>query len=249
MSPEFLSAVLSIVVIDLVVSGDNAVVIGMAAHRLPPRQRRFAILFGGGAAIVLRISLTAVATLLLTLPLLKAIGGLLLLWIAFKLLKAETETAGGVKVAGTMRDAITTILIADFVMSLDNILAVAAAAHGNVGLLLFGLALSMAILMLGGALTANLINRIWWLVYVGSGVIAWVGAEMILGDSVVQGAVHFPAPFETVIAAATAVATLAVAHYFQRLLPERRRQATERMVTASEAEHERAHDLGRPAGS
>src|SRR3954452_18896645 len=118
MSAEFLPALLSIIVINLVVSGDNAVVIGMAAHRLPPQQRRLAILFGGGAAIVLRVVLTSVATLLLTLPFLKDIGGLLLVAIAFKLLKEEEESAEGVKVAVTLRSAITTILIADFIMSL-----------------------------------------------------------------------------------------------------------------------------------
>jgi YjbE family integral membrane protein len=233
MSPEILSALLTIIVIDLVVSGDNAVVIGMAAHRLLPHQRRIAILFGGGAAIVLRISLTAVATLLLTLPLLKAVGGLLLLYIAFKLLKTEEENLEGVKVAATLRGAIVTILIADFVMSLDNILAVAAAAHGDLPLLLFGLAFSMGILMLGGALAANLINRFWWLVYVGSGVIAWVGAEMIQGDPWVAQLVHLPDSAELVVAAVVTAITLGAAHYFHRHLPARRR-AMVRMATGSE---------------
>src|SRR5205823_13914265 len=113
-------------------------VIGMAAHRLPPRQRRLAILFGGGAAIVLRIALTAVAALLLTIPGLRAIGGLLLLWIAFKLLKEEEEGAEGARTAETFRSAVLTILLADVVMSLDNVLGVAAASNGDLRLLLFG---------------------------------------------------------------------------------------------------------------
>src|SRR5919198_606588 len=132
---DSLSTVLSIVVIDLVLSGDNAVIIGLAAHRLPPRQRRIAILVGGAAAIGLRIALTAAAAMFLSLPALKAIGGLLLLWIAFKLLRQEQEDADQPHMANTMRGAILTILVADFVMSLDNVLGVAAASQGEIGLL------------------------------------------------------------------------------------------------------------------
>jgi YjbE family integral membrane protein len=215
-----LGAVLSIVVIDLVLSGDNAVVIGMAAHRLPPQQRRMAILFGGGAAIVLRLSLTAVATFLLTIPGLQAFGGLLLLWIAFKLLKQEDESGDGVKVATGMRDAILTILLADLVMSLDNVLGVAAAAHGDLALLVFGLALSMAILMLGGSLVASLINRLWWLAYVGAAVIAYTGAEMLFEDPFVNGENAMPdlVPNELHLPLALAIAgiTIVAAHFINR---------------------------------
>src|SRR5262245_33735392 len=123
----FLYSILRIIIVDLVLSGDNAVVIGMAAHRLPPKQRKQAILIGGGAAIALRILLTATAALLLTIPGLQFVGGLLLLWIAFKLLKEEEESHEGIKVAKTMREAILTILIADFVMSKDNVLDVVGA--------------------------------------------------------------------------------------------------------------------------
>ncbi len=242
MELERLSAILSIVVIDLVLSGDNAVVIGMAAHRLPPRQRRLAILFGGGAAIALRISLTAVAALLLTLPALKAVGGLLLLWIAFKLLKAEEESAEGVRVAATMRAAIFTILLADFIMSLDNILGVAGASRGDVGLLLFGLILSMAILLIGGSLFAALINRLWWLAYVGAGVIAWTGAEMFLGDNVIKRTEVVPEGLTTAVGLLVMLATLALAHYVHRHRPARRRarrqaaRAAERTGRESTAE-------------
>jgi YjbE family integral membrane protein len=226
---EGLSAVLGIVIIDLVLSGDNAVVIGMAAHRLPARQRRLAILIGGGAAIVLRISLTAVATLLLTLPLLRAVGGVLLLWIAWKLLKEEEESAEGVQVASSMREAIMTILAADFIMSLDNVLGVAAAAHGDVGLLMFGLVLSMAILMIGGGITANLINRFWWLAYIGAGVIAWVGAEMLFADPYVEQVLHLSTAAHLLVITVATAATLALAHIFHRHLPSRRR-AAEKML-------------------
>src|SRR6185436_5087096 len=111
----FLYSILRIVIVDLVLSGDNAVVIGMAAHRLPPRQRKQAILIGGAAAIALRIVLTAIAALLLTIPGLQFAGGLLLLWIAFKLLKEEEESQEGIRVAAGMRDAVLTILLADLV--------------------------------------------------------------------------------------------------------------------------------------
>ncbi len=152
------------------------------------------------------------------------------------------------KAAATLRGAIATILVADFVMSLDNILAVAAAAHGDIGLLLFGLMLSMAILMLGGALTANLVAHFWWLAYLGAGVIAWVGTELVLRDAVLAEHLHLPGFAENLIAAVVTVATLALAHYFHRHRPGRQR-AMERMLTATPAEHERAHASDNPPGA
>src|SRR5262249_8722907 len=127
----FLYSIARIVLIDLVLSGDNAVVIGLAAHRLPPDQRRQAIITGGAAAIILRILLTSIAAFLLQIPIVQLVGGLLLIWIAFKLLKQEEESHAGLKVAGSMREAIVTILLADLVMSMDNVLAVAAASEGH----------------------------------------------------------------------------------------------------------------------
>ena len=222
---ELLTSVLGIVLIDLVLSGDNAVVIGMAAHRLPPRQRRLAILFGGGAAIVLRIGLTAVAALLLTLPYVKAVGGLLLLWIAFKLLaQGGEEDAQGHKIAASLKGAIFTILVADFIMSLDNVLGVAAASHGDLALLVFGLVLSMAILMLGGSLVATLVNRLWWLAYLGSAVIAWTGAEMFLDDETVahSGLFQGLSAAHYLVGAIVTLAVVGLAHLVQRTLPARR---------------------------
>jgi YjbE family integral membrane protein len=210
------SAVLRIVLIDLVLSGDNAIVIGMAAHRLPPPQRRLAILFGGGAAIVLRIALTAIAAQLLAIAGLQAVGGLLLLWIAFKLLKNDEESAEGVRAAAHLRGAVLTILLADFVMSLDNVLGVAAASEGNLVVLLFGLALSVAILMVGGSLIAGLINRLWWLSYVGSAVIAWTGAEMLLQDQLLGQIGHLPAEAELLAMVVVTALTVAIAHVVHR---------------------------------
>jgi YjbE family integral membrane protein len=215
---EFFSSVLSIILIDLVLSGDNAVVIGLAAHRLPLQQRKMAILLGGGAAIVLRMGLTAVAALLLQIPILQLVGGLLLLWIAVRLLAAEEESHEGIKAAASLRQAIVTILVADFIMSTDNVLGVAGASHGDVGLLLFGLVLSMAILMFMGSLVANVVNRIWWLAYVGSAVIAWTGVTMIFEDSVVHQHLGWLGDLaEHSIAAAVTIATLLFAHWFHRV--------------------------------
>jgi YjbE family integral membrane protein len=194
------------------------VVIGMAARRLPPPQRRIAILFGGGAAIVLRIVLTVIAALLLKIQGLQIAGGVLLIWIAFKLLKEEEESHEGVKAAGTLREAIFTILIADFIMSMDNVLGVAAAGQGDVKLVLFGLLLSMAILMWMGSIVANLINRFGWLSYVGAAVIAWTGALMLFEDPFLTRRVIWIT--QTVAYVSAAIITLGVttfAHWFHRM--------------------------------
>jgi YjbE family integral membrane protein len=215
---DLLSPIFKIVLIDLVLSGDNAVIIGMAAHRLPPRQRRFAILFGGGAAIALRITLTVVAALLLQISGLQLVGGVLLIWIGFKLLKEDEESHEGVKVAASMREAIFTILVADFIMSTDNVLGVAGASEGSVKLLFFGLILSMAILMWMGSMVANLINRFWWLSYAGAAVIVWTGATMIFEDPYVAGHVKWLNAFITYgTSAVITVAVLAFAHWFHRV--------------------------------
>jgi len=212
----FLSQVLRIVIIDLVLSGDNAVVIGMAAHRLEPRQRKLAIVLGGGAAIVLRILLTAIAAFLLKVRGLQLAGGLLLLWIAVKLLKQEEESQEGLKAAATMTGAIATILLADFIMSLDNVIGVAGASEGNVGLLIFGLVLSMGILMFMGSLVAELINRLWWLAYVGAGVIAWTGSAMLFEDPIVHSRMALEGLPLHLTCASIMLVTLLPAHYMHR---------------------------------
>ena len=215
---EIVSGLLSIIVINLVLSGDNAVVIGMAAHRLEPGQRRMAILFGGGAAVVLRIALTAIAVALLRIPFLRLIGGLLLVWIAFHLLEEEEGAVGGTRAAASMRDAITTILVADVVMSTDNVLGVAAASRDDLGLLIFGLVSSMAILMFLGGVVANLIDRLWWLAYVGSAVIAWTGATLAMEDPfVVERIGEINAAIEYLVAGVVTLVTLAFAHWFHRV--------------------------------
>jgi len=215
---HFLYSVIRIVIIDLVLSGDNAVVIGMAAHRLPLPQRKKAIVIGGGAAIVLRIVLTAIAAYLLKIPGLQLVGGLLLIWIAFRLLKEEEESKEGIRAAASMREAIATILVADLVMSTDNVLGVAGASQGDVALLLFGLIFSMVILMWFGSLVATLINKFFWLSYVGAAVIAWTGALMIFEDPIlVRHAAWLSHAMTYGVAALITIAVTAFAHWFHRV--------------------------------
>ncbi len=213
-----LYAIVRIIVINLVLSGDNAVVIGMAAHRLPPKQRRIAILIGGGFAVVLRIILTAIAALLLQITGLQFVGGILLVWIAFKLLKEEEESKEGVRIAAGMREAVITILVADLIMSTDNVLGVAAASGGDLRLLVFGLIMSMAIIMWVGSVVAELINRFWWLSYVGAAVIAWTGATMMFEDRfLTERAEWLNHSVVYVSAAVITIGVTAFAHWFHRV--------------------------------
>ena len=187
---ESLTAILSIIIIDLVLSGDNAVVIGMAARSLSAENRRKAIVFGGAGAIGLRILFTALATVLLGIPYLQAIGGVLLFYIAFKLLQPQGGGHGGIKEAGSLREAIQTIILADVVMSLDNILAVAGAAHGDIRLLMFGLLLSIPIILFGSELVARLLGRFPALLYLGAFVLVHAAVAMMLQDATFEHRFH-----------------------------------------------------------
>ena len=187
-----LLALLNIIVIDLVLSGDNAIVIGMAVRALPPPQRRVAILFGGGAALVLRVIFTVVVTIVIRErpPFVLAVGGLILVWITYRLLtpeKEEDETTVNASRRGRgFLAAISTIIVADVTMSLDNVLAVGVAAQGDPALVLVGLILSMAILVAGGALVASILNRLPWLNYVGGLILLVLVGDMIAGDPAVE---------------------------------------------------------------
>jgi len=181
MIEQTLIGLFSIVLIDLVLSGDNAVIIGMAVRDLPEQLRKQAILVGTLGAIGLRVTFTILAALLLGVPYLRTIGGLLLFWIAAKLVGGDGDEAK-ISSAASFWQAVTLIIIADFTLSLDNILAVAAAANGHLGLLTFGLFLSIPILMLGSAAIAKLLNRWPWLSWVGALVIVWAGAQLISHD-------------------------------------------------------------------
>jgi len=188
-TPEFWIGLLKIVWINIILSGDNAVVIALAARSLPPHQQRKAVFWGSGAAVALRIALTVVAAKLLALPYLQILGGLLLLWIGVQLLGDEDEGEGEAKEYGTLLAAVRTILIADLVMSLDNVIAVAAAAQGSMTLLVLGLAISIPLVIFGSTLMIKLMERFPVIVVLGAGLIGWVGGETIVGDTVFQQAV------------------------------------------------------------
>jgi YjbE family integral membrane protein len=199
---DFVLRFFSITLIDLALSGDNAIVIGVAAASLPRNRRKWAIVFGGGLAIVLRILLTTITTLLMQIPLLSAIGGCVLFWVAWKLLRmnvseAESEEEQKAKQARNFRQAIILILTADFMMSLDNIIAVAGTAHGNIILLIFGLLLSMPLLMTTGGAISLLIDRFKWLIFLGAAVIIFAGTRMIFEDRFIES--QFPVPLFIVL--------------------------------------------------
>lgn len=183
---DFLPALLNIIVIDLVLSGDNAVVIAMAVQHLPPQMARKAAIWGAAGAVGLRVFFAAIAAMLLSVPLLQAIGGIALFWIAYKLLVEKEEDAHAHQEVHSFRDAIKIIILADVVMSLDNILAVGGASHGNIWLLLFGLGLSIPLVLFGSSLLTDVLRRWPILGYVGSAVLAWTAGRMILHDRFVH---------------------------------------------------------------
>jgi YjbE family integral membrane protein len=184
-SPIFWSAFGSILLANIVLSGDNAVVIAMAARTLQPAQRGKAIFWGSAAAIVMRIVLTIVAIQLLTLPFLKLIGAVLLVYIGVDLLRGEEEGDGEGKEINGMAAAIRTILIADLVMSLDNVLAVAAAAKGDVPLLVLGLLVSIPLIIFGATLLTKVMERFPIIITVGAALLGFLAGEMLLTDPAV----------------------------------------------------------------
>ncbi len=183
-SPQFWVDVFKIIMIDLLLSGDNAVVIALACRNLPEAQRKKGIMYGVGGAIGLRIVLTFFAVSLLALPYLKLVGALLLLWIGIKLLLPEDEhSEGNIKADTQLLGAIKTIIVADFVMSLDNVLGVAAAAHGNVWLLVFGLLISIPMIAWSSQLVLKLIDRFPFIVFGGGALLGYVAGEMLVGEA------------------------------------------------------------------
>ncbi|MGH8619789.1 MAG: TerC family protein [Burkholderiales bacterium] len=175
-----------IILVNIVLSGDNAVVIALAARSLPPRQQKQAIMWGSGAAVVMRIVLTIVAVELLRLPYLKLVGAVLLVWIAIQLLVPEGHDEDGEPVASTMAAAIKTILIADLVMSLDNVIGVAAAAKGNMALLIIGLAISIPLVIFGATLLLKLMERFPLIITAGAALLGWVAGEMAVTDPLIK---------------------------------------------------------------
>jgi YjbE family integral membrane protein len=194
-SPEFWIALMQIIGVNIVLSGDNAVVIALAARSLPPAQQKKAIAWGSGAAVVMRIVLTIVAVELLRLPYLKLVGAALLFWIAVQLLIPEEEGEETESATTSMAAAIKTILLADLVMSLDNVIAVAAAAKGHTGLLIIGLAISIPLVVFASRLLLVLMDRFPIIITLGAALLGWVAGDMAVTDPVIKGWVDANAAF------------------------------------------------------
>jgi YjbE family integral membrane protein len=185
MTQAFWVGLLKIIGVNIVLSGDNAVVIALAARSLPARQQKAAVLWGSGAAVVMRIILTIFAVALLSLPWLKLVGSLLLFWIGVKLLIPQ-EGGEDVDASDNLIAAIKTILIADLVMSIDNVIAVAAAAQGSYTLLILGLAISIPLVIFGSTLLLHLMERWPVIITIGGGLLGFVAGEMMVTDPVLK---------------------------------------------------------------
>ena len=173
---------LEIIWINIILSGDNAVVIAMACRSLPADKQRIGMILGAGVAIVLRIVFTVVVVTLLTTPYLKIVGGALLLWVAVKLCMGEDEGDDGVQGSEKLWQAVRTVAIADAVMSLDNVLAIAAVAKGSTFLLIVGLAISIPLIIAGASLIITLLEKLPILVWAGAALLGWISGEMIVSD-------------------------------------------------------------------
>lgn len=227
LDPEFWLRLLGISFLNLLLSGDNALVIALAVRALPKRQRLLGQVWGALGAVVLRLLFVAIVSLLLRVPFLQFVGGLLLVWIAIKLVQPLAEGEGGVRHGVSIWDAIWIIIVADITMSLDNVLAIAAAAKGDFYLVMFGIGLSLPIVVWGAGLLARLMNRFIWIVWLGGGFLAYVAAEMMLDDPLIRRwlgptveMLHHPVP----IAIGALVAGLG-----WWLTPTRRRKVPERI--------------------
>jgi YjbE family integral membrane protein len=221
-TPQFWVDVFKIIMIDLLLSGDNAVVIALACRNLPPAQRKKGILYGVGGAIGLRIVLTFFAVTLLSLPYLKLVGALLLLWIGVKLILPEEEHGeGNIKAEANLWGAIKTIIIADFVMSLDNVLGVAAAAKGSVFLLVFGLLISIPLIAWSSQLVLKLIDRYPFIIYAGGALLGYVAGEMLVTEAAFRELVEARHYLHWLVPALGAVFVLAMGWWLAMRMAEK----------------------------
>jgi len=224
-TPFFWTALMQIIGINILLSGDNAVVIALASRSLPPEQRKWAILGGSGAAIVLRIIFSLVIVWLLAIPYLKLIGGLLLLYIGVKLLIPEEHGEGDIAAKSNLWGAIQTITIADAVMSLDNVVAIAAAAQGSIVLISIGLLISVPLIVFGSQLVLGILTRFPVLVVAGGGLLGWIAGEIIVSDEVVHSLLPYDIHTQElvarpVLAAFVVLVGLLLAHRAKKEHPE-----------------------------
>ena len=198
--PEFWIRLLGIGVLNLLLSGDNALVIALAVRALPRHKRILGQIWGAVGAVALRLIFVAIVSLLLKVPFLQFVGGVLLIWIAVKLVRPEMRAESNGQRGGSLWEAIWIIIVADVTMSLDNVLAIAATAHGDLMLVMFGIGLSLPIVVWGAGILARLMNRHAWIVWLGGGLLGYVAGEMMMDDPVVErwlgaaAVLHYPVP-------------------------------------------------------
>ena len=225
---QFFVSLLQIIWIDILLSGDNAVVIALACRSLPDRQRKWGIICGAGAAIVLRILFAIFVVFLLSIPYLKIVGSLLLFWVAVKLVLPEEGGHGEtVKGGSSLFSAIRTIVIADAVMSLDNVIAIAAASHGRVELLILGLLISIPLIVYGSTLVLKALHRFPLLITAGGALLGWIAGDVLITDPVLVDGVEQQAPYLHdwyVAPSAGALFVVVVGLSLTRILEARRRQ-------------------------
>jgi YjbE family integral membrane protein len=225
MTVAFWAALWKIIVANIVLSGDNAVVIAMASRNLSEKYRSRAILFGSAGAVVLRLVFCAIIGVLLGIPYLKLVGGALLLWIGIKLAAGEEDDAN-IKAHDGLWAAIWTIVVADAVMSLDNAIAIAAAANGNFLLITAGLLISIPIIVFGATVISKLLDRLPWLGMIGAALIGWIAGEVMVDDDSISAFVSARIPHaEIVCAIAGAVLVLAMGLVIAKLRHRRSREA------------------------
>ncbi|WP_375408089.1 TerC family protein [uncultured Methylobacterium sp.] len=229
-SSQFWLSVLQIVWIDILLSGDNAVVIALACRSLPEHQRRTGILLGAGTAVALRIVFALIVSYLLAVPFLRILGGVLLIWIAVKLVKGEDEAEHNVGESDTLWRAVKTIAIADAVMSLDNVVAIAAASKGHPELFIFGMLLSIPLIVAGASLISTLIKRFPFVIWAGAALLGWIAGEMIITDPFLAS--HLTGYEQTahyIAAVAGAVLVVGLGYILSRGQPAETK-ATERVI-------------------
>ncbi|MFG6149451.1 TerC family protein [Halobacillus sp. B23F22_1] len=220
MNWDLLEPILIIISIDIILGGDNAVVIALASRNLPEHQRNKAIFIGTGLAVASRVVLTTVALYLLAIPYLRLIGGLLLIYIAIKLLINEEDNTS-IKSSDSLLSAIKTIVFADIVMGFDNVLAIAGASHGNITLVVMGLLISVPIIIWGSRIILKLMEKFPILVYIGAGILAFTAAEMILEDPHVEEWIYVIAPIMTVFPFVVVLLTIMTGYFYNKQVAEK----------------------------
>ena len=215
---DFISGIISIILIDLVLGGDNAILIALATRKLPQANRKKAIFWGVLGAIIVRASMTIVAVYILKIPLIKFVGGVLLIWIAYKLLldKGKHEEVNSGK---NITEAIKTIIFADLLMGIDNILAIAGAARGDILLVILGLLISIPIIVWGSTIILRFIDKFPIIIYIGAGVIAYTAGTMIVEDVLMHEKVFSHMPAADLIVPLTVTGLVLIIGYLKRKKP------------------------------